>query len=82
VLWNGGRVGDQSWTEAVTGHASLAGLIVGPIGALGSADPERDAIVTAHATMGLMREFLWKCIPPTKADIANLVRFCTRAVQA
>jgi len=81
VLWNGGRVGEHSWTEAVTGYTSLAELIIGPISALGSPDPERDASVSAHATMGLMREFLWKCATPTKADIANLVRFCTRAVQ-
>jgi AcrR family transcriptional regulator len=81
VLWNGGRVGDHSWTDAVTGHAALAELIIEPIAALGSRDPERDAIVSAHATMGLMREFLWKCATPTEADIANLVRYCTRAVQ-
>jgi AcrR family transcriptional regulator len=80
VLWNGGRVGDHSWTEAVTGYTSLAQLIMEPIAGLGSLDPERDAVVSAHATMGVMREFLWKCAAPTKADIANLVRFCTRAV--
>ena len=81
VLWNGGRVGEHSWTEAVTGYAALSELIVEPIASLGCPDPERDAAASAHATMGRMREFLWKYTTPTAADIANLVRYCTRAVQ-
>jgi AcrR family transcriptional regulator len=82
VLCNGGRVGDHSRPEAVTNNAALAELIVEPIAALGSIDPERDAMVAAHATMGLMEYFLWRFVTPTRADIANLVRFCTAAVQS
>jgi AcrR family transcriptional regulator len=81
VLWNGGRVSDHSRPEAVTSNAALADLIVEPIAALGSPDPERDAIAAAHATMGVMEYFLWRVVTPTGADIANLVRFCTAAVQ-
>jgi AcrR family transcriptional regulator len=80
VLWNGGRVGGEARPE-VTSHDPLAQLIVAPIAALGSADPERDAAVVTHATMGLMRDFLWRCVTPTQADVAHLVEFCTAALQ-
>jgi AcrR family transcriptional regulator len=81
VLWNGGRVGDHSRPEAVTSNAALAELIVEPIAALGSPDPQCDAIAAAHAAMGVMEYFLWRVVTPTRVDIANLVRFCTAAVQ-
>jgi AcrR family transcriptional regulator len=81
VLWNGARVGDHARPDAVVSYQPLAQLIVEPIARLGSADPVRDAAVVAHATMGLMRRFLWQLAIPTRADIAHLVRFCTAAVQ-
>jgi AcrR family transcriptional regulator len=81
VLWNGGRVGDEARPQALTSHDTLAQLIVEPIAALGSADPRRDAAIVTHATMGLMRDFLWRCITPTNADVAHLVEFCTAALQ-
>jgi AcrR family transcriptional regulator len=80
VLWNGGRVGDDARPEVVTSQRPLAHLIVAPLTELGSADPVRDAAVVTHATMGLMRDFLWRFAAPTKADVAHLVRFCTAAV--
>jgi AcrR family transcriptional regulator len=81
VLWNGGRVGDHARPEVVTTRRPLAQLIVEPIAALGSKDPDRDAAVIAHATMGLMSDFLWRLAAPTRADVGHLVRFCTAAVQ-
>jgi AcrR family transcriptional regulator len=81
VLWNGGRVGDQARPDAATSYATLAQLIVEPIAALGSSDPQRDAAIVTHATMGLMRDFLWQCVSPTNADVVHLVEFCTAAVQ-
>jgi AcrR family transcriptional regulator len=82
VLWNGGRVGDRARPDAVTSHAALVELIIEPLGALGSSDPERDAAVICDATMGRMRDFLWRYATPTKADVAHMVRFCTAAVGA
>jgi AcrR family transcriptional regulator len=81
VLWNGGRVGDQARPEVVTTHRPLAELIVEPVAALGSRDPERDAAAITQATMGLMNDFLWRFAAPTRADVAHLVRFCHTAVQ-
>ncbi len=80
VLWNGGRVGDDARPEVVTSQRPLAHLLVQPLTELGSADPVRDAAVVTQATMGLMRDFLWRFAAPTKADVAHLVRFCTAAV--
>jgi AcrR family transcriptional regulator len=79
VLWNGRRVGDRSRPEVVTTYGALTGLLVDPLEALGSADPERDAAVICQATMGRMQEFLWQGITPTKTDIEHLVGFCARA---
>jgi AcrR family transcriptional regulator len=80
VLWNGGRSGDQARSDVVASPGPLAELIVAPIAALGSTDPARDATVVTHATMGLMRDFLWRCVTPTPEDISHLVGFCTAAV--
>jgi AcrR family transcriptional regulator len=81
VLWNGSRVGDGSRPRAATSYSGLAELIVEPIQSLGSIDPTRDSVVIAHATMGLMREFLWRLDVPTDEDIDHLVRFCSAAVR-
>jgi len=81
VLWNGGRVGGETRPEAVSSYDTLAQLIVAPIAALGSADPGRDAVIVTHATMGLMRDFLWRCAAPSQADVAHLVEFCTGALR-
>jgi AcrR family transcriptional regulator len=81
VIWNGGRVGDRSRPGLTTSYRSLADLIVDPVVDLGSLDAERDSVVIAHATMGLMREFLWRSEEPTEDDVAHLVRFCTTAVR-
>jgi AcrR family transcriptional regulator len=81
VLWNGGRVGDGSRPDAAKSSGRLAELLVAPVEALGSIDPVRDAVSIAHATIGLMQEFLWRFAAPTKDDVAHLVRFCSAAVR-
>jgi AcrR family transcriptional regulator len=73
VLWNSSRSGDPP------DLGSLAELVVAPVGALGSADPVRDAEAITHATMGLMRQWLWRGEYPSGEDVAHLVHFCLKA---
>ena len=82
VMWNGGHVGDRSRPGVDVTYGLFADLIAGPVEALGSTDPARDAAVIAQAAMGRMHDFLWRSDTPTRADISHLVRFCTAAVQA
>lgn len=81
VLWNGGHVADRSRPDLSATSGLLADLVVEPLRALGSADPERDAAVATHAAMGRMQEFLWRSESPGPLDVAHLVRFCTAAAQ-
>lgn len=82
VLWNGGRIGDRVRGTAGAGYEPLAELLRAPLAALGSADPDRDAAVAAHAVMGRMQEFLWRRERPTAPDIDHVVRFTLAAVGA
>ena len=65
VLWNGGSVGDGT---AVRPHRRparpLATLLHEPFAELGSADPELDASLAAHAVVGTLVR------PPLAADAA------------
>lgn len=80
VLWNGGRVTDASRPSAGTNYDSLAALLVEPIRAMGSRDPQRDATVVCQAAMGRMSDFLWRRAQPSRRDITHLVSFCLAAV--
>jgi AcrR family transcriptional regulator len=82
VLWNGSSVGDSSRRDESTTFAPIAALLVAPLAALGSPDPDRDAAVLVQAVMGRMQEFLWRRAQPGAGDIDHLVRFCLAAVAA
>jgi len=58
----------------------LAAELVGPLRALPSADPERDALVVAVATFAVMEQFLWGERAPADDDAEHLVRFVLRGV--
>lgn len=77
VLWNGYR-SRPSWS---TPSDAIAALLVGPLTALGSRDPKRDSVAITHATMGVMRDFLWRAEAPTTADIAHLEQFVAATVR-
>ncbi len=80
VLWNGGTaVGGPGRHVA---SATLAPLLHGPLGELGSDDPELDASLLAHAAMGALTDHLWQEAPPTPADVDRITRFCLAAVSA
>jgi len=79
VLWNGGAV-DGTGAGRHGASATLATLLHGPFGELGSPDPELDASLAAHAAMGKLADLLWQGTPPSRADIDGTTRFCLAAV--
>ena len=81
VLWNGGSAGSGHRRRAGTSpSAPLAALLHEPFAALGSADPELDAALAAHATFGQLSDYLWQGTQPTPAEIDHIVDFCLAAI--
>jgi AcrR family transcriptional regulator len=75
--------GAQPRTAGVVGvRERLAGELVGPLRALPSSDPERDALVVAVATFAVMEQFLWGEQVPTADDVEHFVAFVLRGVTA
>ena len=58
----------------------VAELLVGPLRDLGSADPERDAVVVGDATFGRLDHYLG-AQDPTQEDIDHVVDFCLAGVR-
>jgi AcrR family transcriptional regulator len=79
VLWNGGSMGDGAGGRH-SASAGLAGLLHEPFAALGSADPELDASLAAHAVVGKISDCLWRRVTPSAAEIGHITAFCLRAV--
>lgn len=80
VLWNGATVGAKLGTGRPSTTAPLAALLREPFAALGSADPEADAALAAHAAVGVLSDFLWREARPTRAQIDHVAGFCLRAI--
>jgi len=78
VLWNAGSLADQPGVSSAS--ATLASLLDDPIAALGSARPELDASIVAHAVVGRLSELLWHRRRPEPDEVRHLVAFCLRAV--
>jgi AcrR family transcriptional regulator len=79
VMWNGGAVGDVEGGRPST-VAILAPLLHAPIAALGSTEPELDATVVAHLTIGRLSDHLWQRSAPSRKETAHLVELVVRAV--
>ncbi len=82
VLWNGGRISDSVGSSRPTHAASLATLLREPFAQLGSTDPVADATLAAHATVGMLSDFLGQAARPTSAEVDHIVGFCLAAVTA
>jgi AcrR family transcriptional regulator len=80
VLWNGGRITDSLGSDRKSHAAMLATLLREPFAALGSADADADALLAAHATVGVMSDLLGQHVRPSKAAIDHVVEFCLAAV--
>ena len=72
VLWNGGVV------PGGRPAARLAPLLVGPLTALDRRDPDGEALLLAHATIGTLNDLLWAGRPPTADDVDRVTAFCLR----
>jgi AcrR family transcriptional regulator len=77
VMWNGAAVSTRPSTTA-----PLAKLLEAPYAALGSSDPEADAALAAHAVVGLLSDFLWSEVRPTRKQIDHIADFCLHAIIA
>lgn len=78
VLWNGGNLGTGTMSSPLSAAGPLATLLAEPLAALGSANPDLDAALAAHATVGRLSDHLWQRTPPTTADIDHITEFCLR----
>ena len=75
VMWNGAAVSSRPSTTT-----PLARLLEAPYAAGGSSDPEADAALAAHAVVGVLSDFLWSQVRPTRKQIAHVTEFCLRAI--
>jgi hypothetical protein len=82
VLWNGGTLTDSVASSHPSPAAALATLLRAPFAGLGSTDPDGDAALAAHAAVGMLSDFLWQRVRPTRAQIDHISEFCLRAVRA
>lgn len=82
VLWNGGSVADGLPSGRPSASRPLAALLREPLAALGSADPELDASLVAHALVGQLSDYLWARVRPDRAHIDHAAEFCLAAATA
>jgi len=80
VLWNAGSGGEGLASGHSSINPSLATLLQAPLADLGSADPELDASLASHATVGRLSDCLLRRIRPTPAETERVASFCIRAV--
>jgi AcrR family transcriptional regulator len=79
VLWNGSTAGGGVAAGRHFASAPLALLLSEPFAALGSDAPELDAALAAHATLGMLSDYLWRHEVPTRSDADRITAFCLRA---
>ena len=60
VLWNASALGGGPAAGRHFASAPVSSLLHEPFAALGSATPELDAALAAHATLGLLSDCLWR----------------------
>jgi AcrR family transcriptional regulator len=80
VLWNGGSAGQGLAAGRHFASAPLGTLLQAPFAALGSADPEFDASLAAHAILGKLSDYLWRDARPTPAELDRMTAFCLAAL--
>jgi AcrR family transcriptional regulator len=76
VQWNAANVSAQSTSGPPSADTLLAGLLIEPFAELGSAHPELDAALAAHAVVGRLSDHLWHRSEPSEVEIAHVVAAC------
>jgi AcrR family transcriptional regulator len=82
VLWNGGSLGQDLISGPPSAAGPLASLLAEPFTELGSVNPELDAVLVAHATVGRLSDYLWQRTRPAAGDVDDITAFCLRRVGA
>jgi len=80
VLWNGGSLGEELATARPSPSVALAVLLHQPLTDLGSRTPDVDAVLIAHAVVGLLSDHLWNRTRPDSVEIDRVVAFCLSAI--
>jgi len=81
VLWNAGTLGIGMAAGPASAGGPLAVLLHGPFAQLGSADPELDASLVAHAVVSKLADYLWRHERPKRAEVEHIAEFCLGAVR-
>lgn len=76
VLWNGGSVGEGLPSGRPSASHPLATLLREPFAALGSATPDLDASLAAHAVVGRLSDDLWSRARPSREAIDHVADVC------
>ena len=82
VLFNSGSIADGRASGRHPASATLAALLHDPLAALGSADPELDASLMAHAVLGQVADHLWQRTQPTRAEIDHVTELFLTATRS
>ncbi len=80
VIWNGDSVNGGSTPGRQVASAAPGTLLEEPFAALGSALPQLDAALVAHAVFGRLAELLWQGAHADRTEVDHLVDFCLGAV--
>jgi AcrR family transcriptional regulator len=80
VLWNGRGAGESLAPGRHSASVPLAALLHEPFAELGSANPEMDASLAAHAALGTISDYLWRRATPSPVEVDHITGFCLRAV--
>ncbi len=81
VVWNGSGLGTGVDADRHDASAPLGQLLHEPLAALGSATPELDASLTAHAVLGRVADHLWARTEPPPSEVDRIVTVCVRAAE-
>jgi AcrR family transcriptional regulator len=82
VLWNGGSVGEGLPSGRPSASRPLATLLREPFAQLGSADPDLDASLAAHAVVGTLSDHLWERARPSRSVIDHVSDVCLAVATA
>jgi AcrR family transcriptional regulator len=80
VLWNSGSAGEGIASGRHFASAPLGALLHEPFAALGCPDPELQASLAAHATLGKVSDYLWQQTRPTRAEVDGITAFCLGSI--
>jgi AcrR family transcriptional regulator len=79
VLWTGSGAVAGITPAGHDASATLAPLLHGAFGRLGSTRPALDALLVSHAVLGRLADHLWAHTQPTRQELYKITLFCIHA---